>query len=135
MNMSKVLILLTVFEFHFCHAIALYASEFNQTVSCGNPLVLDTTSLLFLDQDIVINQDCQLFQLANTFSSTDTLTIKSLQGFAIIITVDCDFGNLFFQGHQIIFQGNARLVIMPGVSLMSEDSVIVCEDDARIEWR
>lgn len=135
MNISKVLFLLFFFKCHFCDAIALYASAFNQTISCGNPLILDTTSLLFLDQDIIINQDCQLFQLANTFSSTDTLTIKSLQGFAIIITVDCDFGNLFFQGHQIIFQGNARLVIMPGVSLMSEDSVIVCEDDARIEWR
>jgi hypothetical protein len=135
MKKSVILVVfLAIFHADLCRAVAINASQFNQTVSCGNPLVLDSSSLLFLDEDIIINQDCQLFELANSFSSTDTLTITSLEGFSIIITVDSDFGNLFFQGHQIILQGNAQLVIMPGVSIMSEDSVIVCEENARIQW-
>lgn len=130
----RCIIFLSIFHVSASLAVALYASQFNQTVVCGNPLILDTSSLLFLDQDIIIDQDCQLFELAGSFLSTDTLTIDSRSGFSIIIMTDCDFGNVFFQGHQIILKGNTQLVIIPGVSVRSDNTVIVCTQNARIRW-
>lgn len=113
---------------------AIYASEFEATVSCETPLMLTESTLIFLNQDLHIDPTCQLIAPAESFLSSDTLTINSNASYSLIIASDIDWGSLLPNGQRLIIKGNVTVVVMPHVAMRLRDTHIELYDNARIVW-
>jgi len=118
---------------YFSYSRGIYASQFNKLVSCQSPFILDETLLIGLDEDITIDNDCALFTLTKTFTPSDSILISSNTNNKIIIAGNCNFGNIFFPGANLVFKGNAQLVIMPGVTVIMDNTTIICTENSSIQ--
>src|SRR5436305_13555578 len=79
----------------YAAVVAITASQFNQLYSCQNPFTLTTTTIVILDEDIVINQ-CFPFVAGGGFAPTDTLTFTSTVDNILIILPQTVIDTLIF---------------------------------------
>ena len=110
---------------------ALYASAFNQSISCDHPLVLDESTTIFFDEDIILS-DC-LFAPTASFLPDDTLTFVSRKRCYCIISADFDWQSVLPQGQKLIIRGAGVLGILPGCAVRLDNSIELY-DQAVIEW-
>jgi hypothetical protein len=122
----------------FCKVFAsvVYASNFNSSVTCNNPFVLEGTTTLMLDEDVILTSACIPVTTSVNFLSTDQLIISSTIGASLIISsgVLFDLSAFLSQGQQLIITGNAQLVVSPGAIINFNSNQIVCMENGKFLW-
>lgn len=112
---------------------ALYASFFNNTYSCDNPLILNGTVTIYLDQDIIIDQ-CIPIIAGPLLGSSDQLIFTSVDNHKLIIKTKTviNFGD-FLPDHQaIVFTGNALFLVEEDVYLIFDENRLLATQNAHI---
>ncbi|RTL03584.1 hypothetical protein EKK58_12690 [Candidatus Dependentiae bacterium] len=126
---------LYVFTFYQLHAenTALYASFFNATYNCSNPLVLNGTVTVYLDEDININ-GCLPFVAGPLLSPTDQLIFTSTNNCRVVITSNTivDFATFLTQGQTVIITGNGQLIVEKGAYLIFNNNTLLAKKNGRI---
>lgn len=124
-------------QHHALHAenIALYASVFNATYNCNNPLVLNRTVTLYLNEDIVINE-CIPFIAGPLLQPEDKLIFTSSDNHKVIIKANTvvDFATFLPQGQEVIIAGNAHLIIEKGAYLIFSNNTLTAKQNGYIHF-
>lgn len=112
---------------------ALYASFFNATYNCNNPLILNGTVTIYLDENIIIDQ-CVPFVAGPLLTSADQLIFTSQDNHSVIVQSNTvvDFGTFLPQQQTIMFTGNARLIVEKGAYLIFDQNTLLAEQNAHI---
>lgn len=124
-------------QYHLLYAenISLYASFFNATYSCNNPLVLNGNVTIYLDEDIVIN-GCIPFVAGPLLQPEDQLIFTSQNNHNIIIKANTivEFATFLPQSQSVIITGNARLIIEKGAHLIFNNNILTAKQNGYIHF-
>jgi hypothetical protein len=114
-------------------AKAFYASEFNATYNCANPLTITESTFIRLDTDIIID-GCLPFTADPLLNSQATLTFTSTASYRVIIKASTIFNipSFLSGGQTIIFSGNAQLIIETGSKIIYGNNSLKAIDNAQI---
>lgn len=112
---------------------SLYASFFNATYSCSNPLILNGTVTIYLDEDIIFN-GCVPFVAGPLLEPTDKLIFTSPNNHKVIIKANTtvNVGTFLPQQQSIIFTGNAELKIEKGAYIIFANNRLIAQENAHI---
>jgi hypothetical protein len=113
--------------------IAFYASFFNATYTCDNPLVLNSTVTIYLDEDIIIDQ-CIPIIAGPLLTSTDQLIFTSFDNHKLIIKANTvvNFNDFLPDQQNIVFTGNAIFLVEKGVYLIFDENKLIATQNAHI---
>lgn len=117
----------------YSESTALYASFFNNAYTCDNPLVLNGTVTIYLDEDIIIDQ-CIPIIAGPLLGSSDQLIFTSVDNHKLIIKTKTviNFGD-FLPDHQaIVFTGNALFLVEEDVYLIFDENRLLATQNAHI---
>lgn len=100
------------------------------------PDVYDSSTIIELTNDIVINNSCELVAGGPNFGITqqDRVTFHATNSRAIRITKDGVWRMLTFntQNKVIEFSGNAQLILEPGAQMIMNNGKLLMSDNAQL---
>lgn len=119
----KLLSLLTISLFFIAAngtPVIITASFFNKHYSCKHPYKLKQSTIIILDEDIVIDDECTLFKRTKSFDKNDLLIFYSNKKKSVRVSRSSVWKLPKFNhsSQQIIFMGNAQLVTKPGAIIL-----------------
>ncbi len=124
MNKSTFYAVLAAFSFHSTQVFSqtITASEFNTLYSCDNPFRPTETSIIILDEDIIIQDTvggCEPIIAGPGFNpATDVVFFTSLDNHSVIIQAS----GLWIVGLNLTFNGNAQFQIQTGAILALQNN-------------
>lgn len=122
-----------IFTAEIISQVDYYSSTINQNYTCNNPLILNDTTVIHMDEDIIFD-GCLPFVAGPSFNSSHSLIFYSTHERQCIVTSysTIDLRNICVNGQQIILKGNMQWIFKQGSQLIFNENNFVITEHAKL---